>query len=169
MAQTSSILVAYFSLAGGNTRRIAESLAEKLGADLLAIETVQPYTGSYDDVVDQGKREVDAGFEPELAEFDLDPNDYDVICIGTPTWWYTMAPAVRTFMGKVDWSGKTIVPFMTNGGWPGHVIKDLEHAAKGARAVEPMEVQFDSRGKGHMVTSASEVTAWTRRVASALS
>ena len=52
--------------------------------------------------------------------------DYDVIAIGTPTWWYTMAPAVLTFLTTNDFTGKTVIPFMTNGGWPGHVIIDME-------------------------------------------
>ena len=43
-----------------------------------------------------------------------------------PTWWYTMAPAVLTFLTTNDFTGKTVIPFMTNGGWPGHVIKDMK-------------------------------------------
>ena len=41
---------------------------------------------------------------------------YDIIAIGTPTWWHTMAPAVRSFLAQHDFAGKTAVPFMTNGG-----------------------------------------------------
>ena len=78
-----------------------------------------PYTGSYNDVVDQGQREVNAGFEPELKPLSVNVADYDVIAVGTPTWWYTMAPAVKAFLHGQNFAGKTVVPFMTNGGWPG--------------------------------------------------
>lgn len=43
-----------------------------------------------------------------------------------------MAPAVKTFLHEQDFTGKTVVPFMTNGGWPGHVIKDMKAACPGA-------------------------------------
>ena len=42
--------------------------------------------------------------------------DYDVIVLGTPVWWYTFAPAVKTFLESNDFSQKTIFPFATNGG-----------------------------------------------------
>ena len=41
-----------------------------------------------------------------------------------------MAPAVLTFLTTNDFTGKTVIPFMTNGGWPGHVIKDMKASAK---------------------------------------
>lgn len=84
-------------------------------------------SGSHEDVVEQGKREVEAGFMPQINPISVNLADYDVIAIGTPTWWYTMAPAVLTFLPTNDFTGKTVIPFMTNGGWPGHVIKDLSY------------------------------------------
>ncbi len=64
----------------------------------------------------QGQEEVERGYEPELKPLGVDISDYDVIAVGTPTWWYTMAPAVLTFQHGHDFSGKIVVPFMTNGG-----------------------------------------------------
>jgi flavodoxin len=159
------VLVAYFSQTAGNTERVAERLADGLGADVARIETVEPYPDDYDEVVEQGRREVDEGYEPEIVGLEVDPGEYDAICVGTPTWWYTMAPAVRTFMGQVGWAGRTLVPFMTNGGWPGAVIEDMEALARGARVVEPMEVRFDSTGGSRIVTPRSDVEAWVDRVA----
>lgn len=81
--------------------------------------------------MNQGKREVEKGFMPQIKPLSVNLSDYDVIAIGTPTWWYTMAPAVLTFLITNDFSGKTVIPFMTNGGWPGHVIKDMQANCKG--------------------------------------
>ena len=117
------LLIVYYSWSNGNTERIAKKLQSVAGGDLLKIDTAVPYSGSYDDVVDQGQREVNQGYEPELKPLNVNPADYDVIAVGTPTWWYTMAPAVKTFLHKNTFAGKTVVPFMTNGGWPGHVIR----------------------------------------------
>ena len=111
----------------------ARLLQAETGGRLLRLETAVPYTGSYSQVVDQGQREVERGYEPPLKPLELDPADYDVIAVGTPTWWYTMAPAVKTFLHRQSFAGKTVVPFMTNGGWPGHVITDMKKPAPARR------------------------------------
>ena len=92
------MLVVYYSWSNGNTKRIAEQLTNGTGADIARIETAEPYSGSHEDVVEQGKREVEAGFMPQINPLSVNLADYDVIAIGTPTWWYTMAPAVLTFL-----------------------------------------------------------------------
>ncbi len=158
------MLIVYYSWSNGNTERIAKMLQQEAGGDLIKIDTVVPYTGSYDEVVDQGQREVERGYEPEIMPLDVDIADYDVIAVGTPTWWYTMAPAVRTFLHKQDFTGKTVIPFMTNGGWPGHVIKDMKNACKGAEVVCDMQVQFDSTGGSELKTSEAQIHQWIQKV-----
>lgn len=158
------MLIVYYSWSNGNTERIAKELQKGTDADLVRIDTATPYTGSYDDVVKQGQEEVNRGYEPEIKPLDVNVSDYDVIAIGTPTWWYTMAPAVLTFMHGQDFSGKTVVPFMTNGGWPGHVIKDMKKACKGADVVCDMEVQFDSTGGSKLETPQKQIDEWVQKV-----
>ena len=85
------LLIVYYSWSNGNTERIAKMLQSELGGQLLKIDTATPYSGSYDDIVNQGQDEVQRGYEPEILPIDVDIADYDVIAIGTPTWWYTMA------------------------------------------------------------------------------
>ena len=161
------MLVCYYSLSNGNTEGIAEQLAGACDADLLKIETAEPYPEDYDDVVTQGQREVNAGFEPELEPLELDPADYEVVAVGTPTWWYTMAPAVKSFLAQVDLSGKLVVPFQTNGGWPGSVIDDIREACPGAAFGPSAEVQFDSTGGARQVTPQAQVDAWVAAVKAA--
>ena len=158
------ILIAYYSWSNGNTERIAKMLQQQVGGDLLKIDTVEPYSGSYDDVVSQGQDEVNRGYEPEIQPISVNVADYDVIAIGTPTWWYTMAPAVLTFLHSQNFTGKTVVPFMTNGGWPGHVIKDMKKACKGADIACDMQVQFDSTGGDHLETPTEQIEQWIQQV-----
>ena len=158
------MLVVYYSWSNGNTKQIAEQLAKATGAELAEIDTVQPYTGSYDEVVDQGQREVNAGYKPEIKPLTVNIQDYDGIAVGTPTWWYTMAPAVLTFLSAQDFTGKTVIPFMTNGGWPGHVIKDMKANCKGAEFSHEMEIQFDSTGGAHLETPEKKIDAWIEAV-----
>ena len=162
------LLIVYYSWSNGNTERIAKMLQSKVGGDLVKIDTVQPYIGSYDDVVNQGQEEVNRGYEPEIKPLGVDISDYDVIAVGTPTWWYTMAPAVLTFLHGQDFTGKTVVPFMTNGGWPGHVIKDMKAACKGAEVTCEMQVQFDSTGGDRLETSEKQIEQWIQKVKSLL-
>ena len=158
------MLVVYYSWSNGNTKKIAEQLANKTGADIARIETAEPYSGSHEDVVEQGKREVEAGFTPQINPLSVNLADYDVLAIGTPTWWYTMAPAVLTFLTVNDFTGKTVIPFMTNGGWPGHVIKDMKDKCKGAAFAHEMQIQFDSMGKDHLETSEDVITEWIGQI-----
>ncbi len=158
------LLIVYYSWSNGNTERIAKALQTAIGADIARIETVTPYSGSYDDVVAQGQDEVKRGYMPPIQPLGVDIADYDVVAVGTPTWWYTMAPAVLTFLNSQDWKGKMVVPFMTNGGWPGHVIQDMKAACHGAETVCQCEVRFDSNGGDHLETAEKEIDAWTEAV-----
>ena len=161
------ILVVCYSFSNGNTRKVAKQLQKALEADYAEIETVTPYPpyGGYgSEVVSQGQREVEAGYRPEIKPLQADIEDYDVIAIGTPTWWYTMAPAVLTFLNENDWSGKTVIPFMTHGGWPGHVISDIKKCCNCADFLTDMEIQFDSQGGTKMHTAQTDINAWIERV-----
>ena len=52
----------------------------------------------------------------ELAAKVEDMGKYDVIFIGSPNWWSTIAPPVASFLASYDLSGKTVIPFVTHGG-----------------------------------------------------
>ena len=56
------ILVVYYSWSNGNTEGIAKKLQAGLQADIARLETVKPYTGGYDAVVQPGQDYV----EPRL-------------------------------------------------------------------------------------------------------
>ena len=157
-------LTVYYSWSNGNTERIAKMLQKEIGGDIVRIDTITPYEGSYDDVVNQGQEEVQRGYEPEIKPLGVNISDYDVIAVGTPTWWYTMAPAVLTFLHTESFVDKTVIPFMTNAGWPGNVIKDMKTACKGADIKYEMEIQFDSTGGSRLETPMEDITKWIQNV-----
>lgn len=158
------MLIVYYSVSNGNTKRIAEALQNATSADIARIDTVKSYTGSYDAIVEQGQQEVNRGYQPDIKPLGVNEEDYDVIAVGTPTWWYTMAPAVLTFLKSCDWNGKTVIPFQTHGGWPGHTIKDMKANCKGATFACEQAVQFDSTGGAELVTKEAELEAWIAKV-----
>ena len=117
-AQTASgkkVLVAYFSHSG-NTREMARQIAEATNGDLFEIVPQSAYPAQYDAVTAQAKREIGRGYRPALKGRLPDIGAYDVVFVGSPCWWGTVAPPVATFLAAYDWSGKTVAPFMTHGG-----------------------------------------------------
>ena len=64
-------------------------------------------------MVDQGKKEIAAGVRPALKNPVGDLSQYDVIFVGSPCWWATIAPPVATFLTSCDFAGKTVIPFRT--------------------------------------------------------
>jgi len=107
------ILVAFYSM-DGNTKAVAEYIKEKTGADIYEIQTTEVYPQDWNECVRQvGK--LGKTHEPELIGEMPEVSNYDVVFIGTPCWWGTIANPVRSFLHKVDLMGKTIAPFMTHG------------------------------------------------------
>ena len=53
---------------------------------------------------------------------------------------------------------------MTNGGWPGHVIRDMKKACTGAKSACELEVQFDSTGGDRLETPEKAIRAWADQV-----
>ena len=62
-----------------------------------------------------------------------------------------MAPAVCTFLTGHTWAGKTVVPFQTHGGWPGHTLSDMKKACPGARFPPAEPTPFDSTRAAELV------------------
>lgn len=153
-------LIVYYSQAVGNTKKVAERVQKAIGSDILRIDTVVPYEGTAEEISTQGQQEVNSEYKPELKKFDIDLKQYDRFIIGTPIWWYTIAPAMRTFLESNDWTGKTIVPFITNGGSPGHVIDDIKELCKGALVETAEEIKFDSIELNEQITLDDEIDKW---------
>lgn len=112
------ILIVYYSYSHGNTKKIAEALAKATEGDIERIETVKKY-GSYEETVEVGAGRSTAGECPPLRPMKKDIVGYDVIALGSPTWWYTMAPAMRTFVTTHDFTGKKMIFFTTHGAGQG--------------------------------------------------
>lgn len=114
-ADTSKALVVYFSHSG-KTKQVAEWIHESVNCDLVELKVVTPYPSDYRTVVDQARKEINSGFRPKLSTQVDNMAQYSTIYVGTPNWWSTMAPPVATFLTGYDFSGKTVIPFVTHGG-----------------------------------------------------
>ncbi|RYE89917.1 MAG: flavodoxin [Oxalobacteraceae bacterium] len=110
------VLVACFSRSG-NTRVVAGLLQRALGADLFEILPATPYPEDYLATVEQARQERDRNIEPALKNRVSDMNRYATVFLGLPIWGETAPPIVRSFLSAHDLSGKTLVPFITHGGY----------------------------------------------------
>lgn len=112
-------LVAYFS-ASGVTKAAAERLAKAADADLFEIKPQTPYTRTDLDWTNKKSRSSvemsNPDFRPEIAEKILNIDDYDIVFIGFPIWWYVAPNIINTFLESYDFSGKRLIPFATSGG-----------------------------------------------------
>jgi len=110
--------VIYFSWSG-NTRFAAETIAKKADADLFEIKAETPYNSDFQKCCDEAKPECYGKKQRAIKPIEgLDLAKYDMVFVGTPNWWGTMAPPVRTWatQSKVALKGKSVCLFQTHGG-----------------------------------------------------
>ena len=117
--QNHKALVAYFS-ATGTTKGVAEHIANGLNADIYEIVPEEPYTDADLDYNDNNSRTTiemnDPDARPAISGSVENMEQYDIVFIGYPIWWYVAPTIINTFLESYDFSGKTIVPFATSGG-----------------------------------------------------
>lgn len=151
-AETPRILIAYFTwadntvvedpsavdvdattsasvLAPGNAAKIADWIQQEVGGDLFSIVVEDPYSSDYDECLDRAADEKADNARPALVNHVSNMEEYDIVFIGFPNWWYTLPMPVLSFVDEYDFSGKTIIPFCTHGtGGLSSTIRDLTAA-----------------------------------------
>lgn len=107
-------LVLYYSETG-TTKAVAEELQKQVGADIEAVEAVEPYSGNFQETIQRSGRERESGQMPALKPLKKRIADYDVIFLGYPIWFGTYALPIVTLVKEQDFAGKQVVPFCTFG------------------------------------------------------
>lgn len=149
-------LVAYFS-ASGVTAKVAQTLAEAVGADIFEIRPETPYTDADLDWRNKQSRSslemADPHSRPAVAEKRDNMDTYDTVFVGFPIWWYVAPHIVHTFLESYDLSGKTVIPFATSGG------SGIDRAEKRMQALCPKAVW--KRGS---LLGSSGAADWAKRI-----
>lgn len=116
---SNKVLVSYFS-ASGVTERVAKLLTEAINSDIYEISPEEPYTKEDLDWNNKKSRSSiemnNLNSRPKITKGDAKIQDYDVIFIGFPVWWYIAPTIINTFIESYDFKGKTVIPFATSGG-----------------------------------------------------
>lgn len=112
------ILTAFFS-AGGVTAGLAKNMADAAGADLFEIRPVEPYTEAdikwTNPLARCNKEKIgkkDVPIDGRVEKWD----EYDLVLIGFPIWYYAAPNIIETFVKSYDFSGKKVGLFATSGG-----------------------------------------------------
>ena len=159
ISMNKKVLVAYFS-ASGVTKGVAQQLAEVTGGTLHEIQPEQPYTDDDLDWRDKQSRSSvemkDKSSRPAITGKLTNMQDYDVIYVGFPIWWYTCPTIINTFMEAYDFKGKTVIPFATSGG------SSIKKACEDLKSAYP-QVNW-KEGKLLNRVSRKEIENWTKEL-----
>ena len=166
-------LVVYFSRADenyvvgnvekGNTRILAEMIAEATGADTFEIKPAKPYPKEYTPATEVAKQEKNDNARPEIVGTMPDVSGYDVVFVGYPIWWGDLPMPCYTFFDKVKLEGKTIAPFCTHeGSGLSGTDNNIANATK-AKVTEAL-VMKGSVAQNSRDEAKKEVTDWLKKL-----
>ena len=166
------VLTVFFSLKGetiapgmkivklekGHTAQAAEFIQQAVGGDLFEIETVKTYIEDHMKMIYEARDELNKGIRPELKKLPENFDQYDTVFLGYPNWWNTLPMPVVSFLEKLDWSGKRILPFNTSeGSGLGQSVEWIREICKGA-VVENGYALKGSEVDGKQ----AEIAAWAK-------
>lgn len=149
---------------GNHTKMIAERIKDKLECDILRILPKVPYSSNYQTVVDETEDNLKTRKTTEIKDIEINLDEYDKIILGTPVWWYTITPPIRTFLKTYDLSGKIVIPYATNAGWLGSTFEEIKELCKG-EVTNEMSIKFTTNHyEDKLVTPNQEIENWINKI-----
>lgn len=170
--ESEKILIVYLSRTK-NTKAVAEMIHQEVGGYLVELELVTPYLENYRAIVDQVAKENETGFLPNLKTKIENMEQFEVVFVGFPTWGMQLPPPMKRFLNKYDLSGKTVIPFNTNGGYGiGSSFKKVKELCPNSRILEGFTVRGGSERDGVLFVMEGEkeiqvkgkITNWLKEI-----
>lgn len=162
--ENSKKLIVYYSYTG-HTKMIAESIQKELKCDILELKPVVEYSKDYQTVVDEEQNSNSIDKIVKIQPIDKNLSQYDEIILGSPVWWYTITPVIRTFLKENNLSGKIIKPYATNAGWLGHTFKEIKELCPNSKVEIEMNIVFtEDYTTNELVTSPDEIDQWIKKL-----
>jgi flavodoxin len=151
-------IVFYYS-STGNTKRVAEKIAQELGADIEEIVDHKNRLGLAG--VLRGGYDSSRGRETPIEETKKLPENYDLVVLGTPVWNLGPTPAIRSYLAKNSLSEKKVALFCTYGNAGGkRAISKLKKLILGAIFVGELEIsRWTLR---HSKETENAISAWCK-------
>ena len=143
-------LVLYFSVYG-TAKLVAEEIARQTGSEIIEINPVVPYDSNrshYNALARYAKKEHDEDLRPAIKN-EIGLENYDIIFIGYPMWWYTFPMIIYTLFDEYDFSGKTIIPFNTHmGSKDGGTYRTIAELEPNAKVLKGLPVEMSEAENG---------------------
>ncbi len=155
------ILVIYYSFEG-NTKFIAESIAKAVGADILELKPKKEMKTHNFMKYFWGGKKIVMKEKPILLPFDKNPQDYDILFIGTPVWVWTYAPPLYTFFESVELNNKKIALFCCNAGGKGKIFEKMSKILSGNEIVG--EIDFLEPLKNDSENNRNIAIQWAKQI-----
>lgn len=134
------VLVLYFSETG-NTQKFAKIISNEVGGDFRRIETIKAYPKG-NKLFNYTEKEKNQDARPQLKDLNINIDDYDVIFIGYPIWWYTLPMPLYSFFDQYDLSNKTVIPFNTHeGSSDGGTYSTIKELEPNANVLEGLPIR----------------------------
>lgn len=150
-------IVIYFSRSG-HVEELAKNISELTGSQMIKLEPAEAYPSSYSETVDIVKEQMTKGVVPPIKPVDVNLNNYDVIFIGSPTWWGHISRPVERFLSDYKFKGKKVMLFTSHGGsGVAHTKRDVQRLCPGNEVPESIGVYGGSSG------DRSELDSWIKK------
>ena len=141
----------------GNVQQLAGWVQEETGGDLFSIRVTDPYPSDWDACLDKANQERGENARPELAENVENLDQYDVIFLGYPNWWYGVPMALLSFLEQNDLSGKQVYLFCSHGtGGLANSVQYITEAAPNAMISDQIFDCFEEEAP----TVQAEIQRW---------
>ncbi len=160
------VLVAYYSFEG-NTKFIAEAIAKELKADILEIKPVKEIKTKGFFKYPIGGAQVVFGIKPKLKPFEKNPEDYDVLFLGTPAWSLSYSPAMRSFLSQVKLVNKKVGLFCCRITQKGKTFRIMKKKLVGNEIIG--EIDFSQPLKKAKDEDAKTVKKWAKELVAKIS
>lgn len=135
-------LLVFFTWSG-NTRTIAKEVGRQLGISAVELLCEKPYSSNYNTCLDEAQRDQNRQARPALKTKIDDFAQYGTIYLGYPNWWASIPMPIATFLESYDFTGKTILPFSSNGGGGlGQSVAAISKLAPGAHVAQGLPVYY---------------------------
>lgn len=137
----------------GNTKLMAESIAQEVEADLIELKPKDEKKSKGFMKYFWGGRAVMMNIKPELLPLNKDIQEYDVLFIGTPVWAFSYTPALKAFFSQNTFKDKKICLFCCHGGGKGGVFKNMKAVLAGNQILgeidfkEPLKKETEKKIK----------------------
>lgn len=155
----SRIAIVFYSQTG-QTKRMAQEIAQRCGGDLIEVVSRCAYDVDMWAAADQAMEELRSGRLPEIEPVDL--SGYDTVLVGGPVWGMTVSNPLLTFFRTCDLSGKTVSAFWTFYDHDEKYDRTVREEARGAHVVKGLALPRSLTGSPRRTAKA--IDAWLARV-----